>query len=461
MLAGDVACVPDRTLKAGTSALFVVPLCAPIAVGAAWTVVAELAEGGAAVGAGRIVRPFFPVESWPNSSDCPFPGPGAKSANYDRHVKAGFDTAFMYVGGGGDGCTYDTLAIVNDLAPASKTFFPFLSDGFVSRSDWKTVLTDRSQVAGFLLGDEVDGTVYTGGKSNAAGKADRSRQLWDAYPEVATYVGSKTNRNVGAFAGVTDIQGGDFYVAACAPHITAFGAHPPIHGAFEYLRNVRDNHMPLPTWLYAQGLSPAWNKKSVVGTEIVSQPDPQEILVQGFSVIAAGAKGMMWFQTNQAEALRAPARWSAIAAVNRVIRGIRALLRTGDPIGGVTVVGGEAIAEAIRSTDAIVVPIIGTKSTKAPEDLACQSALVGVGAVPHWELASQTLDVSVTVPSDFGVVTVLEVSESTTRIVPGVTVSGRTLTLPGVRLDNTTPARLFVLARTTAVRAAIDAELAK
>ncbi|MEO7092473.1 MAG: hypothetical protein ABI175_04425, partial [Polyangiales bacterium] len=461
VLASDVACVPDRVLSPGATALFVVPLCEAIPLGAAWTVVAELDDGGTAVGVGRVVRPYFPIESWPNSSDCPFPGPGAKTANYERHVKAGFDSALMYVGGVGEGCTHDPLKIVNEIAPASKTFFPFLSDDFLSRTDWKTVITDRSQVAGFLLGDEVDGSIYTSGKSNAAGKADKARRLWDAYPELATYIGSKTNRNVGAFAGAADIQGSDFYVAACAPHITAFGAHPPIVAAYDYLRNTRDNHMPLPTWLYAQGLSPAWNKKSVLGTEIVSQPDPQEILVQAYSAVAAGAKGVMWFQTNQAEALRVPGRWDAIASANWTIRGVRDFLRTGDPIGGARVGGGEAIVEAIRAEDAIVVPVIGTKSTKAPEDLGCQSALVGVGAVPHWELATQTLDVSIDVPPDFGVATVLEVTPKGVSIVAGVEVSGRTIKLVGVRVDNTQPARLFVLARTTGVRTKIEAALAR
>jgi len=43
------------------------------------------------------------------------------------------------------------------------------------------------------------------------------------------------------------VQGIDFYVAACAPHITAWGFGVPLRGAYDYLRNTRDNHMPLPT----------------------------------------------------------------------------------------------------------------------------------------------------------------------------------------------------------------------
>jgi hypothetical protein len=71
--------------------------------------------------------------------------------------------------------------------------------------------------------------------------------------------------------------------------------------------------MPLPTWLYAQGLAPAWNRNSPTGGDKrYVRPDPQEVIVQGLMVLAAGGKGLMWFQVNGDEADRAPARWQAI-----------------------------------------------------------------------------------------------------------------------------------------------------
>lgn len=454
------ACLADPTLPPRTSTLVTVPLCTPAPLGAPWTVVAEVEGGAAAVGAGRIVRPFFPVESWVNSVDCPFPS-GGKADNLTKHLAAGIDTYFMYVGGTGDGCAYDTLKIVNEVAPKRADFWPFLADGFLGGAGWDKAITDTSRVAGFLLGDEVDGEVHKDGKPKAIGDMNNADKLWSAYPDVPTYIGSKTNRNVGAFAGVTDLQGSDFYVAACAPHITQFGTHPPIEGAHDYLRNARDNQMPLPTWLYAQGLSPAWNKKALItGAEVVSQPDPQEILVQGYSAMVAGAKGLMWFQTNMKEAERVPARWAAIASVSWTFRGVRELLRTGD-LTGTAKASGPALVEAIRAKDAVVVPVVSTKTSSGPTDLGCQAALGGAGAIPHWQMAAQTLDVTVLVPEDLGVFEVLEVTDKAVKPVAGVKVSGRTLTIPGVALDNTVPARVFVLAADAKVGPRIAAGLAK
>lgn len=51
------------------------------------------------------------------------------------------------------------------------------------------------------------------------------RNRWSWYPTMATYQGGHSNRLDGAFAGLTDIQGMDMYVAACAPHIQDF-LHP-------------------------------------------------------------------------------------------------------------------------------------------------------------------------------------------------------------------------------------------
>lgn len=49
------------------------------------------------------------------------------------------------------------------------------------------------------------------------------------------------------------------YVAACAPHIQQFLSPPPLRGSYDYLRLTRNNHMPLPTWLYSQLLDDGWD----------------------------------------------------------------------------------------------------------------------------------------------------------------------------------------------------------
>lgn len=446
----DVACIATPTIEARSTALISVPLCAPIVLGAAWTVAVELEGGESTAAAGRVVRPFFPIEAWPKGSDCPVPVPTAKTSEWDRHAKASFDTIYLYAGGASStSCTYDTFKLINEVAPARTDFWPFLGDDFLGKTNWQTALTNRDKLAGFLLGDEVDSAVYTSGASNVARIMRDSRKLWDVYPDAPTYIGSKTNRNVGAFAGAADIQGSDFYVAACAPHITNFGTHPPLRGAYDYLRNAHENHAPLTSWFYAQGLHSGWNKTNTI--LVVSQPDPSEILVQAMSVVAAGGKGIMWFQTDGTEASRVPARWQAIADANKMIAVVREQVRAGEPTGAARSTG-SAIVEAIRGPEAIVVPVIGLATSSAPTDLGCQSALLGLNPVPHWMLAAQSLDVSLDLPPDMGVADVFEVTPTKLVDVSPPKVAGRTVTIPGQTVDDMRPVRLYVFARTKDLR---------
>jgi hypothetical protein len=454
VLAADVACVPKKTLAPGETALFTVPLCTPAKPGVAWTVVATLKDGPASVGVGRVQRPFFPVEAWAATSDCAFPG--GTGSTYDAHVKAGFDTQYMYWSYGNCGVTGAVMA--NQTAPKTPGLHLLLGDDFLSGPNPDKAITDTSATIGFLTGDESDGEVYdSSGLPNAQKTADTANKLWSYYPELTTYNGGKTNKNVGTFAGMTDVQGMDFYAAACAPHITQFGTAPPLRGPYDYLKNTRDNHMPLPTWLYAQGLFGGWNKNLI--TKVHVQPDPQELLVQALRVVAAGGKGMMWFQTSQAEAEYAPARWKAIGDANWMIRGVRDRLREGDVTGQVTF-DDKTLAEAIRARDAIVVPVLNLDPTSGPTDLGCQ-AILTESMVPHYVLATRTTTVSVTVPDDLAVVDVFEVTGSGV-VDPGVvpTAQGRNVTFSNVPLSNAQPVRLFVLASTKSVRTDVMAAMA-
>lgn len=69
-------------------------------------------------------------------------------------------------------------------------------------------------------------------------------------------------------------------------------------GSFDYLRITRDNHKPLPTWTYSQGLSDVWSEKiPIIGKEVYRNPNPTELRIQMMSVLAAGSKGIMLFQS--------------------------------------------------------------------------------------------------------------------------------------------------------------------
>ncbi len=458
----DAACVPARALAPGEAALWSAPLCDPVRPGDAWTVVAEYAGAPAAVGVGRVLRRQFPIHAWPSSSDCPVPV--GNDANFRRHRDAGFDTYYLYWGGGrGDPpCQYDMEALVNEVAPATPELNVLIGDDFLSRGGDADDITDPSSVAGFLTGDESDGELYTDeGVPKASIKAADARRLWAMYPELTVYNGAKTNGHVGTFAGMADVQGIDFYAAACAPHITDFNNHPPLRGPFDYLRNTRNNHMPGPTWMYAQGLSDAWNQERRDDVLHI-QPDPQEIEVQALQAMAAGAKGLMWFQTLLAEADLAPERWEAIADANWVFRAVRAHLLEGDPTGAATV-DGQAIVESIRAPRALVVPVTNLLAVEQPDDLTCLSGRLPDNEIPHWVLGAQDLRVRIPVPTDLTAYEVFEVTPDGVSPLRGVRlgVEGRTLVLDGVRVDNDRAARVFVVAADARVRAEAEAELAQ
>lgn len=458
VLAGGVACVADPVIAPGSSLLVRVPLCEPATLGSAWTVVAEFAGDAApAVGVGRTLRPHYVIEAWPSSGDCAAPpsdGDPSAEASYGSHLDAGFDTLYLYWGASNK-CPYQTTQLVNEHFPSdAHDVYALIGDDFLGKRDPATAITDTSAVAGFLTGDESDGQVYLDdGSPKPEQKAALARELWSMYPELTVYNGAMTNGNVGTFAGMTDVQGIDVYIAACAPHITESGVFRPITAPHDYLLNARNNHMPGTTWFYAQGLSSVWNGGNEDAV-IYVQPDPQELLIQAFMTLTAGSKGLMWFQTGLSEARHAPERWIAIAQANWMIRSVRPHLREGDLIHAATAsVGQEVLVEAVRSPRALVVPVINTSAAEVVDDLACLEMLLDL-VVPHWLLNDVTTDLDVAVPPDFAVADAFEVGLDLTVQSPAYSIDAatRTVQFPDLALSNDVPVRLLVVAADADVR---------
>ena len=92
-------------------------------------------------------------------------------------------------------------------------------------------------------------------------------------------------------------------------------------------------------------------------------------------------------------------------------------------------------------------------TSSGPSDVSC--ALVST----PWTFSATAPSVSVTVPDDFTVVDVFEVTTAPAHVADfkNHQVAGRVLTLSAVALDNARPARLFVLARTPGIRASVAA----
>ena len=462
----SATCMPRSTLAPGEHVLLRVPQCTPKQPGAPWTVVLDIAGRPSSVGVGRVVPEFFPIESWVTTSDCPFPGGNA--ANLTRHQAAGIDTHFTRFGTTcSSGLTGRSIATTSLAGQAGRLRLLITAEGsndIASASDIATALPDTRFVAGFLTGDESDKDYLTteGFPSpfpTPETKARLSRTMWRHYPQVPTYNGGLTHKKVGAFAGMADIHGMDFYIAACAPHVTTWGSRMLARGSYDYLNNARNNHAPLPTWLYAQGLSNVWNKTQPLTNNFIRvQPTATEIRYQALSVVAAGGKGLMWFQSNLADANALPDSWNAMAGSGRAIRGVRHWLREGDPAGLASVItpgtamNPQPVIAAVRARDAIVVTVLSQNVTSEPTDPAC--AAIFVAPIPRFVFGTHTSEVSVRLPDDFRAADLFEVTTATTPSVvsgPPVTVSGRELRFP-VTLDQTAPARIFVIAGDAAAR---------
>ncbi len=438
------ACIAAPTLAPRQSAMWRVPRCTPANVGSLWTVVAEWTDAPASTAGGRVVAEQFPIHTWPAERDCPFPG--ASSQNLAAHVARGFDTFFLRSAYTDSGCNNTTgTSIIANAANANIFLMP---DEFISLPNG---LGAAQRVPTRLMADEADSSNED---KRVTELAEQVQAHWRTNPTMATYVGGSRQRKNGRFAGSADIQGMDFYVAACAPHITPFGSHPPLRGAYDYLRITRENHMPLPTWLYTQGLHGGWNK-SVLGLTTVRQPDPTEARIQAFSVVAAGGKGLMYFQTNMELANgAASATWAEIGRQNRDIRSVRQLLRAGDVTGQAESSDDAVIVELVRSPEALVLVAINTKNSGGIDDTTCA---IPTNA-PHWSVQPVTSDLSFEVPPDIAIADAFEVLDGAILPLPsGAHYDGRKVTLPALAFDAAHPTRMIVLAAKPTLRGQIQA----
>jgi hypothetical protein len=442
--ATDAACLASPELSPGQTARITVPLCTPASPGDLWSVVITSSNGLEAVAGGRVVPERFPIEAWNNTTECPWPG--GNDDNAAAMSAMGIDTHYLHGGVCNESrCDCDEQQLIEDVYGADDTLMTVVTRGVASELPDSL---DTSGIAAFSTGDESDGELFEDdpespdfGAPKPAIRARQSRELWARFPQVPTFNGGMTNGHIGSFAGMSDIQGMDVYIGACAPHITQWGEHPPVRMPFDYLRNARNNHMPLPTWLYTQGMSPAWS----------TQPVASEITVQAFEAIAAGAKGLMWFQANLEAAETHPDTRDAIRDANRLVGALREELRVADPTGAAgtslhddtteATSDSPVLVEQLRSARALHVISIQLQADVAPDDLTC----LGLG-VPH-EFATTTTDIWTDVPADMAVSQAFELTASgpVDLDLQALGTEGRRMWWRGMTLDDATPVRWWVL----------------
>ena len=210
-------------------AVFVAELPRPKAHGDVWTAVlftaaptdslAQAAPAGAAWG-GRVGPERFPIETWPHSSDCPLPrGGNATTPNSTELRDIGIDSVFQGFGRFKGNCdptkdpTAKAYAEVLDSLAEEGWWHVFLDGESADQWDKNANISSQTRakvVDAILTGDEVDGGITA---KHLRSSLNLSLENMRSTPDLMVYQGAATNAFVGAFSGITDIQGID----ACEP----------------------------------------------------------------------------------------------------------------------------------------------------------------------------------------------------------------------------------------------------
>ena len=167
-----------------------------------------------------------------------------------------------------------------------------------------------------------------------------------------------------------------------------------IQGAYDYIRTAVLNQAPLPTWGYAQGYSPGtWQ------TDL----DSGELTVQLASVVAAGAKGVMLFQSDLS--CSDEGGWTSGGKLMRMIAAVGDdFLRTADHAGPQAVVekddgdaGSDASLVGVLVGPTAIVVVAASTNCDSYDDVTCS-----VGVSNHWQFHEHTIErLEVSLPEDW------------------------------------------------------------
>jgi hypothetical protein len=438
----DSACIADKILPNGVNTMITLSLCEAVSPGDPWTVTAIVEGLPVSTAGGRVIKNFYPILTWQKDSDCPYSP--YNTPLFQRHKAAGFDTFFTRPGHAqmcydkfGKG-TSDIFEILGPISHQDDIYHIFTLEHPTHYLDFP----DVSRIAAALHADEIDEKGYVHPDFSVPvpeSRAEYARKTWEKWPEMPTYIGGSRGRYNGAFAGCTDIQGFDYYVAACCPHITVAGKHPPLRGAFDQLYLVYENHMPHTTWAYTQGVHSGWNATiPVIGTKVYRQPNPAEFRLQTLNVAMVGSKGLMYFQTEEELIDRFTDTWAEMGNVNRDFHGIKPYLLEGT-IHRIIDVPDSHIVSIIRSREVMAAVIVNLVTDVEPTEAQCLS-----GQDVHWILGNNTVSFDVDIPRDFQVKKVYEL-RSGQFFDPQFSVNGRNITIENVMLGHNDAGRIFVL----------------
>jgi glucosylceramidase len=291
---------------------------------------------------GRVIKEKYPIEAWPKGDDNPFPTKSCNEDNFELFTNdLLIDTMFMKKDDCGDDSVDEIYNAVKESQTSSNPWYILPSSSFWYEDDGKRLPPDDvyDSIVGAFLGDESDTSLDASWNVWWRHQLTEKIQNESGQRKIATYDGGHSNRLNGAFSGVTDIQGMDFYIAGCAPHITAWAQDQRIQGAYDYLYNTRQNMKPLPTWTYSQAFcADCWAKYPL---------NSNEIIVQLASVLSAGNKGLMMFQADSRSPSDNRQAWDDAGNFLKSVKLISEDLRQGDVEGGFLTTSANAESEAI------------------------------------------------------------------------------------------------------------------
>jgi len=216
------------SIRAGAHLVLVFNASHPKQRGGLFTIAASTSAGTVGNGA-RVPDTQLPMEVWPHSTDCPVPG--VNQSNWESLITHGLDTVYYSKDNFNKSCGVDLVATIEKLATQ-------MTQGTEARFfvDSKAAAMNMSSgalglISAVMLADEDDGQIDATMRQTLSA----ALAVQDTHPGLLTYQGGKTSRNDGAYAGVCDIQGMDYYVAACAPTITFTIAPVFLEGAYAYV----------------------------------------------------------------------------------------------------------------------------------------------------------------------------------------------------------------------------------
>lgn len=199
------------SLPSGSRVTVVVPLTDAKKTGDVWTMTLTGSIAGTNNSqtwgfGGRVVPERFPIMAWPTSLDCPVPG--GNQTTFHGVQSMGIDSVFYSGKDFLDKCGHTFASEIDSWSSDSHASFHAFSD-----DDTATQVTNVANIDAVFIGDEVDGDVDA---EHLRKKLKDSLDAVASVPGAVTYQGSKTNHNVGAFAGMTDIQGSDACEFSCS-----------------------------------------------------------------------------------------------------------------------------------------------------------------------------------------------------------------------------------------------------